>query len=95
MYTCAIEVSPKCFGTNVGHRGICSNCYKQLVKEGIIKDGDKFEDFPLWLQEVIRTQDALDHSESRHPTENYSEIGENSFLGNNKGQKLPKMPTSV
>ncbi len=101
MYSCAINISKdkagesNCFGTNIGYRGICTNCYNYLVKVGIIADGDKFSDFPEWLQELIRNQDSYDHIEDRHPLENYSETEENHILGNNKGRKLPQMLSCV
>lgn len=95
MYRCAVNLSKNCYGTNLGYRGMCSNCYKQLVEEGLIKQGDKFDDFPAWLQAMIRFQDAEDHENARHPLEDYSEVVENQLEGNNTGRKYAKMPSCV
>jgi hypothetical protein len=73
MYSCAVQMSGRCFGTTIGYRGVCSRCYEELVGLGIICQGDGFKDFPFWLQEMIRCQDKEDHIQVRHPTKKYSE----------------------
>lgn len=109
-YNCALHVATKevdgevielCYGTTIGRRGICSKCYKTLVNKELIKQGDTFKDFPLWLQDLIRYQDKEDHAQVRHPVEEYSE--ETLDSGNtatrlnlgNGGFKLRKMSTST
>jgi hypothetical protein len=74
MYTCAIQCSNRCRGETIGYRGICCECYNVLVEWGEIKKGDRFNDFPEWLQDMIRVQDTVDHYEERHPTLNFEEL---------------------
>lgn len=71
-YTCALQLAG-CYETTIGFRGICSNCYNILVESGEIDSGDKFSDFPEWLQKEIRYSDSEDHRQIRHPEEEYEE----------------------
>lgn len=83
MSTCAIQYSKNfneddnewemdCTPT-LPRRGICSRCYNQLVRDGVIIEG---ENFPDWLNEAIRMQDRADHFEDRHPEECSEEMME-------------------
>lgn len=59
MKTCAIMISPDC-KVGITKGGICCNCWKYLIQEGLIQKGDKFENYPTWLQEMVRIQDTFD-----------------------------------
>lgn len=74
-YSCAIQFEG-CYETTIGFRGICLNCYNILKDKGVIKKGDKFHDFPLWLKEMIRFEAAGDMSQVRHPMESYDDYEE-------------------
>jgi hypothetical protein len=82
-YSCAIQFEG-CYETTIGFRGICLNCYNALKDRGVIKKGDKFSDFPLWLKEMVRWEAAGDMSQARHPIESYDDYEE--FL---LGSELP------
>jgi|SoiMetStandDraft_2_1073263.scaffolds.fasta_scaffold48236_1 hypothetical protein len=67
MSTCAIEISENCT-PRLPKRGICSSCYKHLVRTGVLenKEYKNICDYPEWLQFLIREQDMIDHRDSRH-----------------------------
>lgn len=79
-YSCAIQFEG-CYETTIGFRGICLNCYNILKDKGVIKKGDKFHDFPLWLKEMIRLEDNENHIQVRHPMESYDDY-EEILIGN-------------
>lgn len=57
MNNCAVNFDGCKQTTPNGRRGICSKCYKQLLEEGLIVEG---EPFPDWLLELIRIQRNFD-----------------------------------
>jgi hypothetical protein len=64
MNSCAITYSPNCLETTLdGKRGICKNCYKTLVEEGLITVSGEYPD---WLEEMVRIQDNYDHYSESH-----------------------------
>jgi hypothetical protein len=64
MNSCAITYSPNCLETTLdGKRGICKNCYKTLVEEGLITVSGEYPD---WLEEMVRIQDNYDQYTNRH-----------------------------
>lgn len=65
MNTCSIQISKRC-NIYIYKRGICSRCWKELVSSGLIQKG---VDYPRWLKDVIRIQDAFDHYGERRSQE--------------------------
>lgn len=57
---CPVRIAPNCSVIITYHQSICDNCYKFLVEDGTIKDGDERKDFPDWLKELISRQESWD-----------------------------------
>lgn len=76
MNQCAIQISGNCT-KNIHKRGICSNCWKKLISLGIIEKG---QDYPQWLKDFIKIEDAFDgYSRRRSHEESLEEYFEREF----------------